>query len=45
MNSFEGSLYSLLDSFISSDVGLIIFLLGGFEKLGVKPDLLTNKTM
>ncbi len=35
MNSFEGSLYSLLDSFISSDVGLIIFLFGGFVSCGI----------
>lgn len=35
MNSFEKAVYSVLDVCISSDVGLVVFLLGGFVLCGI----------
>ena len=35
MNSFETFVYSILDTCISSDVGLVIFLLGSFVLCGM----------
>ena len=35
MNSFETFVYSILDTCISSDVGLVIFLLGSFVLCGI----------
>ena len=35
MNSFEKAVYSIIDACISSDVGLTIFLVGGFVLCGI----------
>jgi len=35
MNSFEKAVYAILDACISSDAGLVIFLLGGFVLCGI----------
>ena len=35
MNSFENAIYTILDACITSDAGLVIFLLGGFVLCGI----------